>query len=295
MTLYAHSQGGLVAKFFLNDVVERGENVTDWCERTITCCSPFYGTWSHLSRYYVGETLPNMVTGGAGRVSRIVASLKGPYILLPAPKAVLAPRFAQLGLVRYPVRDAMNQGIECDPFNADTRPRLPAYVSDDYLVAARHQFTQIDAPLPAQVADRVFHIRSNDVAGASIPFELQWAANAGAGADPIGHNAGMHDGTVPFWAARLASTPDANVFDVQGVAHGGAAENSTVLDVVWKLMSNQPVLPGPQATAPGPHYAKHSEVEAELGEVQAGRRRPEDLLALPADHFRTLVDGFSLS
>ncbi len=294
LTLFAHSQGGLVAKFFLNDVVERGEKVADWCERTITCCSPFYGTWTHLSRYYVGETFPNIVTGGADVVSRIVASLKGPYILLPAPRAVLAPRLAALGLARYPVRDAADDAIECDAFDPAMRARLPAYVSTDHLVAARNQFAQIDAPLPAAATARLFHIRSRGPEGADQPFEMQWRADAGGG-DPVDHNAGgLHDGTVPFWAARLATTPDSNVFDVACVPHGGAAENPTVLDIVWRLVRGIAVAPGLQATTAGPHYGSDILVETALRQVKAGTRPPQDLMTLPPDHFRTLVDGFTL-
>ena len=294
LTLFAHSQGGLVAKLFLNDVVERGERVADWCERTITCCSPFYGTWTHLSRFYVGESFPNIVTGGADVVSRIVASLKGPYILLPAPRSVLAPRLAALGLLRYPVRDAASPAIECDVFDPAMRARLPAYVSRDHLVAARNQFAQIDAPLPADAASRLFHVRSRGPEGADQPFEIQWRADAGGG-DPVGHNdAGLHDGTVPYWSARLASTPDANVFDVANVPHGGAAENPTVLDVAWRLMRGIAVAPGLQATTAGPHYGSKAPVEAALRQVKAGTRPTQDLLTLPPDQFRTLVDGFTL-
>jgi hypothetical protein len=107
-------------------------------------------------------------------VARIVAAVKGPYLLLPAPRRVLEPRFAALGLTRYPVRDANARTTACDPFAASERARLPDYIVGDYLTAARLQFGQIDAPLPDHVARRIFHVRSNANAGGYRPFEMFW-------------------------------------------------------------------------------------------------------------------------
>lgn len=232
------------------------------------------------------------MTGCAEAVARIVASLKGPYILVPAPKSVLQPRYARLGLTRYPVRDSANNAVECDPFDPAMRARLPSYLVDDHLGAALVQFGQIDAPLPAAVANRVYHIRSYDTAGNGV-FEMQWKVSA-QGQDPISHNGGMYDGTVPFWAARLAETPDAHVFDVSGVPHGGAAENPTVLKIIWDLMNGRAVAPGAQPTTPGPTFGPLTPVKALLAQVQAGTRPVADLTALPPPEFRTLTRGFTL-
>jgi hypothetical protein len=297
ITLFAHSQGGLVAKLFVNDIVERGEDIGGWFERLVTCCTPFYGTLSHLSRYYVGEPFPNIVTGGAAVVARIVAAVKGPYLLLPAPQRVLEPRFAALGLARYPVRDAAARGTACDPFAVSARGRLPDYVVGDYLTAARLQFGQIDAPLPPGVARHIFHIRSNANNGGDRPFEMLWQVDA-RGDDPIRHNGadgGMHDGTVPFWSARLATTPDENIFDLSGVSHADAAENATVLEIVWALMNGRAMPVGSQSTQPGPAAGDFNRVTAILAQVQSGRRPPEDLFALSPEEFRTLTNGFTLA
>jgi hypothetical protein len=105
----------------------------------------------------------------------------------------------------------------------------------------------------------------------------------------------MHDGTVPFWSARLATTPDENVFDLSGISHADAAENATVLGIVWDLMNGRAVPAGPRPTQPGPAVGDFSRVTATLAQVQAGRRPPEDLFALPADEFRTLANGFTLA
>jgi hypothetical protein len=297
LTLFAHSQGGLVAKLFVNDVVERGEAVSDWFERIVTCCTPFYGTWSHLSRYYMGESFPNIVTGGAAAVARIVAAVKGTYLLLPAPKRVLEPRFAALGLTRYPVCDAADRATACDPFAATARARLPDYIVGDHLTAARLQFVQIDAPLPAPVARRIYHIRSDATVGGRRAFEMFWQADA-RGDDPISHNGadgGMHDGTVPFWSARLATTPDENVFDVSGVPHADAAENATVLGILWDLMNGRAVQAGPQLTQPGLASGDVNRVTAVLAQAHAGLRPVADLFTLAPADFRTLTNGFTLA
>lgn len=296
LTLFAHSQGGLVGKLFVNDLVERHEKAGDWFARLVTCCTPFYGTLSQLSRFYLGEDLINVVTGGPAAVARIVASLKGPYVLMPAPKAVLGPRLAALGLARYPVRDLGASATECDPFDPAMRARLPGYLVDDYLGGALTQYPQIDAQLPPEAANLVFHVRS-DVTGGTRDFEMYWNAAPGA-ADPITHNGaqgGRHDGTVPFWSARLADTPAARVFDVSGVPHGGAAENPTVLGIVWNLMNRVPVAPGPQPTAPGPDFGPLGPVRALLVDVQAGARPVSDLTGLPAEDFRTLMRGLTFA
>ncbi|HEX6002641.1 MAG TPA: hypothetical protein VFZ14_01450 [Burkholderiales bacterium] len=296
LTIYAHSQGGLLAKLFLNDLVERGENMASWCERVVTCSTPFYGTWSHLARYYVGEPFANMVTGGAEAVARIVATVKGPYLLLPAPKRVLEPRFGALGLARYPVRDAGDRALDCDPFVFPARRRFPAYIVEDHLTAARLQFQQIDAPLPASVARRVHHIRSKLGTG-DMPFEMYWRADA-RGHDPVLHNGlegGAHDGTVPFWSARLPATPPENIFDLSGVPHASAAENETALGIVWDLMNGRTVDPGLRPASLSPPSAPAQRVQSKLAAVRDGERPVQDLAALPPDELRTLCDGLTLA
>ena len=296
LTLYAHSQGGLVAKLFLNDVVERGERVSTWCERLVTCSTPFYGTWSHLSRYYVGEPFANIFTGGAAAVARIVAAVKGPYALLPAPKRVLEPHYSVLGLRRYPVRDAIDGSIECDPFAPAMRARLPDFVVHDSLTAARLQSARIDASLPRQVMRRIYHIRSSIVTDSAEPFEIYWKADA-RGDDPVSHNGdsgGVHDGTVPLWSAQLAATPEENVYDVAGVPHASAAENPTVLGIVWDLMNGRTVAAGSRSAVPAPS-GDPRRVTAMLTQIRTGTRPAEDLYTLPPDDFRALVDGFTLA
>jgi hypothetical protein len=263
LTVYAHSQGGLVAKFFVERLLAEGKDPPAWFARLVTCCTPFYGTSSHISRYYTGEQLANLFTGGADEVSRIAASMEGPYILLPAPRDVIEPRLPALGLMRYPVRDR-DSDAACDPHDggAFVRGRWRPEISRAFLVRARNQFQVLDRPLPAAVASRVYHMRSDIHGGPAgqMSLELSWRQVNGAAysadqGDPVQTNetqGGRGDGTVPFWSARLASTPDERVFDVYGVKHGGAAEHPAMLGILWRLMQGEPVPPGPHVAPPGP-------------------------------------------
>ncbi len=306
LTLYAHSQGGLVAKLFINNLLDSGENPADWFARLVTCCTPFYGTYTHFQRYYIGEDLVNMFTGGADNVAQIVASLEGPYILLPAPREVLAPRYGALGLARYPVRDFGQDSSECDPYDpaAPIASRYRPEVSRAYLVAAKDQFRMIDRPLPPQVSQHIYHIRS-DISGSAggTNLEMQWKAVAGAAykaadGNPISDNSdagGRQDGTVPFWSARLASTPSENVLDVIGVKHSGAAEHPKVLDFLWSLMQDQHVGPGPHKTESDFDYATPGRVAAIGAQLRNAPDPKAALNALHPDEYRAFVAGLHLA
>ncbi len=307
LTLYAHSQGGLVAKLFINDLVDAGEKLSDWCKRLVTCCTPFYGTSSHFPRYYVGEELINSFTGGPDRVARIVATLQGTYSLLPAPREVLLPRLAALGLTRYPVRDFDNDGMECDPFDSAPaiagrfRPEVPRA----HLVMAKEQFTRIDSPLPPEVTQLIYHIRSDSSGkhGGNTDLELRWQAVNGAkyaasNGNPIGDNfdhGGRGDGTVPFWSARLATTPPENVFDIIGVKHGGAAEHPLALEIMTKLIQGEKIADGPQQAHADFDYATPDRVTAIGTELQKAPDPQAYLNALPPDEYRAFVDNLRLA
>jgi hypothetical protein len=46
------------------------------------------------------------------------------------------------------------------------------------------------------------------------------------------------DGTVPFWSARLAGTPNSQVYDLtKADSHPDLLESVEVLDVVWQTMT----------------------------------------------------------
>lgn len=307
LTLYAHSQGGLVAKLFINDLLDSGENRSDWFERLVTCCTPFYGTSSHFPRYYIGEDLINGYTGGPDQVARIVATLQGPYILLPAPREVLVPRLGAIGLARYPVRDFADDRIECDPFDsaAAIAGRYRPEIARAHLMMAKDQFALIDRPLPAEISQSIYHIRS-DISGhneGGTNLELRWKAVQGAtysaaDGNPISDNSntgGRGDGTVPFWSARLPDTPPANVFDVTGVKHGGAAEHPLALGILSKLIQGAAVAAGPYQAESDFEYAPAARV-AEIAVELRNSPDPQAYLdALPPEEYRAFVDSMRLA
>jgi hypothetical protein len=289
LTLYAHSQGGLVAKMFIERLLQDGQDPLSRFTRLVTCCTPFYGTSSHLSRTYVGEAMANLFTGGGDEVAGIAASMEGPYILLPAPQAIVERRLAELGLERYPVRDRRS-GAACDPFedSAFVDARWRREISRAHLARAAEQFAAIDRALPQRVAERVFHLRSSLFAGAKT-LELTWEQVRGseyraADGDPIATNekeGGRGDGTVPFWSARLASTPDERVFDVVGVRHGSAAEHPTMLDILWRLVQRLPVSRGPHVAPPEPPEPAAARLEAIGAELELAEDPNERFAQLP--------------
>ena len=308
LTLYAHSQGGLVAKLFLNELADEGEDPANWFERVVTCCTPFYGTNSHFPRYYVGEPLLDLFTGGGDAVARIVATFQGTYILLPAPRAVLAPRFAKFGLTQYPVRDRDDPRIECDPFDAAPAiaGRYRPEVSRAHLVLAKDQFSLLDKPLQPAFTSRMFHIRS-DIYGkkSKLNFEIGWKSVKGATyqaaeGDPISDNSsagGRGDGTVPLWSAALADTPDDQVFDLEGVKHGGAAEHKCSLYILSRLMNREHVPRGPHVAESDFQYASNGRVAEIAAQLRAVPREQAQarLDALPPGDYRAFVDALRLS
>jgi hypothetical protein len=161
----------------------------------------------------------------------------------------------------------------------------------------------IDRSMPAKISKRVYHIRSDISASAGTNLEIRWKAVTGASyaasqGNPITDNSdagGRGDGTVPFWAARLASTPQTNVFDVIGVKHGGAAEHPTILDILWKLMQNAPVAAGPHVVAKDFAYASPARVAAIGKNLRAAQNPQQSLDNLSAGDYRAFVDNLNLA
>ena len=306
LTLYAHSQGGLVAKLFVNDLVDAGENPRDWFERLVTCCTPFYGTNSHFQRYYIGEPLLNIFTGGADTVAKIVCTFQGTYILLPAPRQVLSQHYVQFKLAGYPVKDHGNRALECDPFDPASYGRYRPEFSLAHLAFARDQFVLLDRPLPPQVSERVYHLRSDvSVEGTGRDLEMRWKDVTGAtyGAHqgkPVSgnmRNGGRGDGTVPLWSAALASTPQDNIFDIRGVKHGGAAEHPCSLYILSALMGGRTIARGPHIAESDFDYVSNERLAMlamQLGALPPDRARAR-VEALPLDEYRTFIDAIRLS
>jgi hypothetical protein len=303
LTLLGHSQGGLVTKLFISNVVDRGEDSDLWFARFVSVATPFYGTFTHMQRYFVGENLANLVVGGGGReVARIAASLSGPYGLLFAPRDVLAPRYGQLGLARYPLRDFGDDSLELDPFDPAQRPRFPAFMVGGYLAKARSMLVEVDREVPQSVSRKIFHIRSN-IRTTATTLEQRWQPGAGdvfhaQESSPLRDNAGASDGTVPFWSARLAWVDNARVYNLVntgngGLEHSGLMEHPTVLDIIWQLITDAPPPGGAVPAAPIMQRANVDQATRVLTEALV-QQSTDKLEGLPREVQRALEDGLML-
>ena len=154
LTLLAHSQGGLVAKIFLHNVVD----ISAWMKQLITVGTPFYGTWSQQRRYFVGESMLRAIYPASEMVS-IISSLPGPYGLMFPPRSIFDTYGAQLGLKRYPMRTA-SDGDGADPYAVPSLSLYPKWINIQHLYDAGQVYRTIAAPLPENVAQRVYNIRS---------------------------------------------------------------------------------------------------------------------------------------
>jgi len=279
LTLLAHSQGGLVAKVFLHRVGD----ATRWMRRVITVGTPFYGTWSHQRRYFVGEPALDPIHPGSV-MAPIIATLPGPYGLMFPPRTVFEDIGAAIGLTRYPMRDPAG-GDGADPFDAATLGRFyPDWVDAARLRDAAQMFRTIAAPLPQPVAERVYTVRS--VVEPAMPVELSWRPLP-AGFDPDRNDSpvqpagfGPGDGTVPAWSAWHTAVPRANRVEfTEGEPHTTLMEDPRVLGFVRRLIEGRSVAEALAAPAAGVRprpAAPDAQVRSVLDDLAAGRIGPRD-------------------
>lgn len=297
-TLFAHSQGGLVAKMFLHRVID----VRSWVDKVITVGTPFYGTWSHQQRYFVGEDILNLLHG-APEVARIVGTLPGPYVLMYLSHDVFERDGQRLGLSSYPISDA-ESGDPADPYAPSSRPRYPAWVSSRHLAEAKALLETIATPLPTAVQACFYNLRSR--LDQATPTALSWR-RIEAGFDPITNGnpigaastQGGGDGTVPGWAAWHAHTPDSHRVELE-VAHSHAdlAEHGEVLAIVERLIEESRVATSAErpredtlyGTAPA--AATRAEVEAFVRDVRASEATRDDPRASDPAIWRGLYREF---
>lgn len=282
-TLLAHSQGGLVAKVFIQRVMGTdGTELGRWCERVVTVGTPFYGTASHQDRYYQGQS-PLNTFHGKKKVAKVAASMPGPYILMHADAATLKRDGAAIGLSAYPVTDA-DTGAAVDPYAAANFARYPSWVQADHVKQALAFRKAITKEVPAAAAERIFHLRSG--LASTKGERLRWRKVDGASYDPEDGSplqavAGPGDGTVPFWSARLAQTASSRIYDLTLASdHGGLTEHDEVLKVVTALVKSGK-LPKPSAVAAedrslGVEKASAAKTQAFVERVKAGTVAKDD-------------------
>jgi hypothetical protein len=306
LTLFAHSMGGLVTKCLINELVADDQDTRQWFHRFVSVASPFYGTETHIDRYYCGEKMVNLLLGGPQRVARMISTMPGPYGLLPAPLEVLESKLHLLGLNRYPVRDALQPDVPVDPYSLEGLMRFPKYTHKTYFARAQALFAQVDEQLPAGVYDQIFHIRNN-IRDNRRPLEWRWQTidrevfEPGDEA-PVQATGGASDGTVPFWSARLADTPDDHIHALNiETDHGSLAEDQRVLAVVHDLAGESALPPG-GATPPGGEgpfgplsQGRHlAAVTTLIDDIKSGRAHENSIDAMPETMKRALVKALTI-
>jgi pimeloyl-ACP methyl ester carboxylesterase len=282
-TLLCHSQGGLVARVF----IERRPDPGSWFESIITAGTPFYGTSSHQRRYYIGQ-FPLSQLYGAKKVAQITGTLPGPYSLMCIDKETFDTYHAQLGLSAdaYPMVDYKTDEPK-DPYSQANLDHYPGdWVNPRYLENARQIRQLIARPIPDAIGRRFFNIRS--ARDKKTPTRQAWK-ELPAGFDPDKNRApfktlsteGGGDGTIPCWSAWHASTPQANTIDLQEAKdHTTIAEHEEVLQIVKQIVDTG----RPDGARKGKNRvygekikpAKPKVVKDFLKEVQAGEIKQDD-------------------
>lgn len=283
-TLLAHSQGGMVAQYFLNRYP-----LPQWAERLITVATPFYGTWNHGDRYYVGQS-PLDVIHTKTVVAKIASTLPGPYTLMPLAKGIFDRDWRKLGFQSkndYPVVDATTKG-PVDPYDPANTGRFPSWISADFISLAAQEMEIVAKPVAdEEVARRITNIGA--VGDKATPVRVKWR-RLPKNFDPNRHGTSFTgeagalggDGTVPGWSAFHASTPHENRirFDSEDVIdHTYLMENDTVLDTVGRLVD--PNYAGVAVTAPTPRSmvgprASSADVRTLADDIRSGRAGRDD-------------------
>ncbi|MDX1708686.1 MAG: hypothetical protein R3274_08815 [Desulfobacterales bacterium] len=304
-TILCHSMGGLVAKVFLHKVFKAETTAADvraWMSRLVTVATPFYGTATHINRYYKGQKPLNTIYN-AKKLARLTGTLMGTYILMPLDKKTYTRNADKLEISRYPVRDKKNSALEADPFNPQMFGRYPTWVKPDFLAAAIQLRNIITRPLPPAAAKRVFHIRALQ---RRTWVELRWKSVNGATFNPNKDDSpidGKHgkggggDGTVPFWSARLVQTPDSQVFNLKKAKkHQELLEHPETLRVIHRLIQKNKMpksVKAPDKTLVGPR-ASLKATEEFVAQVAAGKIKRGDPNALDKKVWRRIVQEANL-
>ncbi len=310
-SLVCHSMGGLVVLRFLQRLrIKSGfrpEHIARWLNRVVTVATPFYGTSNHMNRYYKGQKLLNTLHG-AKKVAHIAASFEGPYVLsfLNQPtfelyKAAFTRRAETPELPRYPVRDAADPDNRiADPNDAAMIGRYPSWVSTRYLSNTRGIWTTLSRRLPKAFQDRLYHIRAVKQATWT---EQRWKDIDGSAYDPTSQRTplsginGPGDGTVPFWSARLAQTPENQIYSASNdIKHGDLMEHDEILNAADKIIQSG-ICPTPSARRKDFHGQKKASAKRTtdfVKDVQGGIATLDDERASDPQIWRRILEETTL-
>ncbi|MGH6726080.1 MAG: hypothetical protein ACREB8_05995, partial [Pseudolabrys sp.] len=225
------SFGGMIVKLIMND----SSPLVDQFKRAVTVGSPFYGYAGQVHRYFEGESELNFE--GTARITRVISSMRGGYILLFLDKptydrdGVALAADPNYPLYAYPSSDSGNGAIVADPFNPatlGTKVRYPknyGFLSNE-LAPAEAAYQDVAKPLSNVRNNKFFNIRAVQfengaaVNGTINSIRWDWISKSftpGTDATPI-HDEYVcpGDGVIPAWSARLVSTLPANVRTLTG-------------------------------------------------------------------------------
>ena len=308
-TLLCHSLGGLVAAAFLHRLAARSSfrpaDIDRWLRRVVTVATPYYGTSTHVRRYYKGQSPLNRLHG-APEIARIAGTFPGPYILLYLDRTTYQRDASGLAasafpLSRYPMREAVDETLEIDPFDSAAASRYPNWVSGAYLNQARRIRQLITKRLPAVMSRRMFHLRSGLM---PMSIEQKWRDVDGAQFDPerdahavLHSREGPGDGTVPAWSARLVGTPLDQIYDLQQARnHSELMEHRETLAVVTALVDQGrlPVSIRTRDERLGVAKASIRRMNTLIDDIVAGRIARNDPRASDPAVWRRFVEEASL-
>lgn len=251
LTVVGHSFGGLLLHMWL----QGGGPVVSTLRHAVTVATPFYGYGGQVHRYFTGEVILEDFYSRS-TMAAIIASLRGPYELMFMPHATWVRDQVVLAadnypLLAYPSMDAAIPTLPTDPYDpvgAGGKVRYPtaSWFQSGELAAARTLLQAVTAPLPAATAAKTHNWRGVRTAGAATLKDTVWSQswqlvapgfNPDTDPDPITDHVGPGDDTIPAWSARLASTPQKNLFTFQGdLHHMFMMENIKVLAKLQELI-----------------------------------------------------------
>ncbi len=295
-TLIGHSFGGMVVKLIMNDP----NPLVDQIKRAVTVATPFYGYAGQVHRYFEGE--PKLNFEGTERVTRVISSLRGGYVLMFLDKDTYDRDHNALAvdpeypLYDYPSLDASNGAIVADAYDPKTHgnkvryPKNFGFLSTE-LGPAKDAYQRVAAPLSAARNQKFFNVRGvkfvNGTAVNETINSVRWkwiSKNFIPGTDPTpirDEYVCPGDGVIPAWSARLVTTPAGNVRTLTGDLEHMDLMNTTevqdelagILELPQMMMMMRRGKPGPARRPSKKKVASVKDTAAFIRGLQAVRTR----------------------